>query len=110
VVTGRGRDDLAGRAARPSRLDRPDVVLDVYQTARLRHGDEWDHRLRWAARHLAGSSQPSDLPIATVKFWAPLATLERRDAEALRSRALLDGHRPALRLVHRHRFTRTNVA
>jgi hypothetical protein len=90
-------------------LDRPDVLLDVYQTARLRHGDDWDRRLRWAGRQLTGSDLPDNLPIATVKFWAPLAVLERRDAGTLRSRALLDGHRPALRLVHRHQLTRTSA-
>ncbi len=84
--------------------DHPDVVLDTYLLARLRHGADWDRRLRGAARALSGVGLPDDLPVATAAFWVPLAALNQRDPELIRSRALLDGYRGALELVRRHRL------
>ncbi len=97
---------LAWRAELLTRLsnDHPDVVLDVYLLARLRHGADWDGRLGAAARALAGTGPPDDLPVATIRFWAPLAVLDQRDPELIRSRMFLDGHRDALTLVRRYRL------
>jgi hypothetical protein len=85
-------------------IDHPGVVLDVYLLARLRHGAVWDRRLAWAARALSGVGLPDDLPLATVRFWAPLAGVNQRDPDLIRSRALLDGHRAAVDLVRRYRL------
>ncbi|WP_322749666.1 MULTISPECIES: hypothetical protein [unclassified Frankia] len=97
---------LTWRAELLTRLshDHPGVVLDTYLLARLRHGVDWDRRLTWAARALSGFGLPDDLPVATVGFWAPLAALDQRDPELIRSRTLLDGHRDALNLVRRYRL------
>ncbi len=97
---------LTWRAELLTRLshDHPDVVLDTYLLARLRHGADWDRRLSGAARALSGVGLPDDLPVATVRFWAPLAALDQRDPELIRSRTLLDGHRNAVNLVRRYRL------
>ncbi|TQS46760.1 hypothetical protein [Cryptosporangium phraense] len=97
----RWREELLTRFA----LSHADAVLDVYTAARARHGGDWTARLGWAATEL-GSGNADPLALATVRYWAPLASIDRRSPQALRSRRLLRDHRYALTLVHRFRLTR----
>lgn len=102
------------------------VALDVYVTARLWHGPAWDERIRWARRELSGLGAQPELPIATIRYWAPLARLYRDEqAQATLTRRIEAGpartvHKgesiaariflkpedflPAVRLVHRYRL------
>lgn len=84
--------------------DHPEVVLDTYLAARLRYGTEWDQQIGAARRRLAARSLPDELTLATVRFWAPLADLARRQPRLPATRPLLAGHRPALELVRRYRL------
>lgn len=81
------------------RLSHRDLLLDVYLMARTRFAAEWDQRISWAARQmtaLAGIADP--LAVDTLRFWAPLATLER-DVTLSQLRPLMSGQGPALKLV-----------
>jgi FtsH ternary system domain X1 len=90
--------------------DHPDLILDTYTLARLRHGDDWDLRLRWAERTL-GLPGPSDpLAIATARFWVPLARLRQRNPAMPDARPLLSGYRFALDLVRRLRLVTAGAA
>jgi hypothetical protein len=101
------------------RHEHPRYALEVYLTARLWHGAAWDERIAWAGRELAGLGSPDDLPIAILRYWAPLARMYR-DEEAIdpqRSILALRVYlrpaqvRPVLRLVSQHRLLReTGVA
>jgi hypothetical protein len=97
---------LDWRVALLSRLgqDYPALVLDTYAAARLRHGADWDLRLRWARRALTTPGAPDPLAMATIRFWVPLARIRRAGVRLADARPLLTGHRPALELVHRFRF------
>jgi hypothetical protein len=85
---------LTWRTAVLSRLlgEHRDMVLSVYLTARVRHGREWDELLDWAVSALGRGA-------AILRFWMPLAILDREDPELLRSRPFLDGHRRAIDLA-----------
>jgi FtsH ternary system domain X1 len=98
---------LAWRASLLTRLrhQHPDLLLDVYFTARTRHAPEWDKRVSWAARQLGLHRVADPLAIATIRFWAPLAAMER-DAPLSRLRPLLSGQDRALTLVRRFRLDR----
>jgi hypothetical protein len=89
------RVDLLARLGR----DHPALVLDTYTLARLRHGDVWDQRLRWARGRLGLSGPPDPLAVATARFWVPLARLSQRDPTLPDARPLLAGYRFALDLV-----------
>lgn len=72
-----------------------ETLLGVYLAARLRHGAEWDDLLEWAALSFGQSGGR----VAVLRFWAPLATLDRSDRAVLRSQHFLDGFRRALDLA-----------
>jgi len=95
---------LAWRAELLDRLrhDHLDVVLDTYLTARVRHGQAWDERIRWAERELSSLGLPSDLAIATARYWAPLAAVDRNAPGHITTRRYLTGHGRAIDLVRRH--------
>ncbi len=95
------RTDLLARLGR----DNPDLILDTVTLARLRYGDDWDLRLRWARRRLGMPGPPDPLAIATARFWVPLARLSQRDPTLPDARPLLAGYRFALDLVRRLRLT-----
>lgn len=108
------------------RLQHTACALDVYLAARLWHGTAWDDRLRWAEHQLAGPGAQPELPIATIRYWVPLARLYRdeqarntlgrriaagqseaaRGAPSIADRILLrpEDYLPAVRLVHRFRL------
>lgn len=102
---------LAWRLELLTRLapDYPDLLLDTYTLARLRHGPDWDLRLTWARRQLSLPGPPDRLAIATAAFWSPLARFVQRGTLLSGVRPLLDGHQPALQLVQRHRLTTTGT-
>ncbi|MEY9927468.1 hypothetical protein ABH926_002102 [Catenulispora sp. GP43] len=79
-------------------------VADVYVTARLWHGAEWDRRVRWAGRALTDPKTISDLAIRTLEYWAPLAVLERGGSLLVRERRPLRAAEAVLALVRRHRL------
>ncbi|GAA1416737.1 hypothetical protein ACFQZ4_43650 [Catellatospora coxensis] len=54
-----------------------ELLLDVYTTARLRHGELWDARIAWAAKNLRRAGLPDDTALATLRYWAPLARVHR---------------------------------
>jgi hypothetical protein len=102
------------------RQERPEVMLDVYVTARLWSGPAWDDLVDQARRELSGRGRPGNLAIATLRYWLPLDTVHAREQEdrltpggaavsapghTLEGRLLLryDDYAPALRLVGRHR-------
>lgn len=89
------------------RVEHPQVVLDVYLKARLRHGERWDALLYRAADELSGYGLPGELPLAVARYWAPLAALERDRRSWLTERPFLDGYRRALDLVALHGLTET---
>lgn len=93
----RDADILAWRTQILTWLARADreALLGVYLAARLRHGAEWDDLLEWAAL----SFGQSGARVAVLRFWAPLATLDRSDRALLRSQHFLDGYRRALDLA-----------
>lgn len=90
-----------GRLMTAARGTRPEAVIDVYLTARLRHGAAWDALLASVRRGVPASGH-TGLPVALARFWAPLAALEREQRTALRRNPFLEGYRPALDLVDRH--------
>lgn len=102
---------LAWRTSLLSRLrhDYRDLVLDVYVTARTRFAADWDQRLAWADRQLRLYDVPDPLAIVTVRYWAPLAVIER-DAPLSRLRPLLSGHERAVRLVRRFQLDQAGGA
>ncbi|MEU4555468.1 hypothetical protein EV382_2801 [Micromonospora violae] len=76
-------------------------LLDLYVLARLRHGPAWDRRIRIAIREASRMrARPSDA-LAVLRFWIPLARLDCDQPDLLRSRPLLDGHRPVLDAILR---------
>lgn len=101
---------LRWRAELLTRLDRPELTLDTYTLARLRHGADWDRRLRWARRQLGMPGSPDPLAIETVRFWAPLHILLQRGIALADERPLLTGHRGALRLIRQFRLTTAGAA
>jgi hypothetical protein len=102
---------LGWRAGLLSRFrhDHRDLLLDVYLTARTRHAADWDQRIAWAARQLSLHGAPDPLAIDTLRFWAPLAAIER-DAPLSRLRPLLSGQDRALTLVRRFRLDQAGAA
>lgn len=77
--------------------DQPEIALVTYFTALLRHGGDWD-RLLDHAEHAAGRSEAD----AVLRFWAPLAAIDRKDPALLRAQPLLDGqYRRAIDLAGR---------
>lgn len=98
------RTDLLTRLGTSPEEQHRALVADTYTVARLRHGSEWDSRIRTAARALARSGQPDALSLATVRYWSPLEALARRDPDLLRMRPLLTGEDRALKLVRRYRL------
>jgi hypothetical protein len=83
----------------------PDTVVEVYLAARLHHGAEWDALMTRAVADLSGLGLPEQTPLAIVRFWAPLAALDRSDGSRLRERPFLDGYRRVFRLLDRYRLT-----
>ncbi|EIV94376.1 hypothetical protein FraQA3DRAFT_4128, partial [Frankia sp. QA3] len=79
----------------------PDAVLDTYVNARLRHAEEWTKLLDRAVRALRGGIRRAE-SLALIRFWLPLAVLDRRSPDLLRARPYLTDHRPALDLVARY--------
>lgn len=103
---------LGWRAGLLARLrhDHPDLLLDVYLTARTRFAADWDEKISWAARHLSmPGGGPDPLAIATLRFWAPLAAMER-DGPLSGRRPLLSGQDRALTLVRRFRLDQAGAA
>ena len=105
------------------RQERTATLLDVYVAARLWHGAAWDARIQAAREELSGRSRPSDLTIATLRYWLPLAFLRRDEQreEGLAARILgrtppraagttlsgrlflrFEDYGPILRLIDRH--------
>jgi len=104
---------LAWRASLLTRLrhDHRDLLLDVYLMARTRHAADWDKQIAWAARHISlhSGSVPDPLALATIRFWAPLAAIER-DVPLARLRPLLSGQDRALKLVRLFRLDQAGAA
>ena len=92
------------------RHDHPDLLLDVYLTARTRFAADWDQRITWAARQPRPRDAPDPLAIATLRFWAPLAAVPARNAPLSRLRPLLSGQDRALTLVRRFRLDQAGAA
>jgi hypothetical protein len=74
------------------RLAHLDAVVDTYVTARIRHGADWDERLRWAREELyRGNVHP--LAVATVRYWAALEAIQQSHPEQITARTHLSyGH------------------
>lgn len=101
------RADLLSRL----RLDHPGLLLDVYFLARSRFAAEWDRRVAWAERQIAARGAPDPLAIATLRFWAPLAALERAASGPLSGlRPLLAGQDKAVDLVRKFSLDQTGAA
>jgi hypothetical protein len=101
------RADLLARL----RHEHADLLLDVYLTARIRFGAEWDEQLGRAVRRLSAPTVADPLAVATVRFWAPLAALERASAAPLAlRRPLLSGQDRALAAVRRFRLDQAGAA
>lgn len=58
------------------------LMLDVYLAARLWHGPAWDQQIQAARRELTDMGRASELTTATLRFWAPLAAVDRDEQEA----------------------------
>jgi FtsH ternary system domain X1 len=108
---------LAWRADLLARLrhDHQDLLLDVYLVARTRFAAEWDERVAWAARQIralarGGPSPVDPLAIATLRFWAPLAAIERAGGPLSALRPLLTGQDRALRAVRAFRLDQAGAA
>lgn len=81
------------------RLSHRDLLLDVYLTARIGFAADWDQRISWAARQMTVlTGAPDPLAVDTLRFWAPLAAIER-DVMLSRLRPLMSGQDQALKLV-----------
>lgn len=104
-------DVLTWRASLLTRLrhDHQDLLLDVYLTARTRFAADWDQWISWAARQLGRRGAPDPLALATLRFWVPLAAVER-SAPLSRLRPLLSGQDRALTLVRRFRLDQAGAA
>ena len=102
---------LAWRGSLLSRLrhSHQDLLLDVYLAARTRFAAEWDQRISWAARQLAGGDVLDPLALATLRFWAPLAAIER-GTPLSRLRPLLSGQERTLFLVRQFRLDQVGAA
>ncbi|MPY58426.1 hypothetical protein [Streptomyces spongiae] len=126
LTRARGREMLIGALSRWSpdpavlkwrtelvtQLDEqdPELILDVCTAARLRHADQWDTRLRTAAKSLMLDGPADHLALATARFWAPLATKRRDGTDLARARPLLKGYEQAIRLVHQYGLSRAGTA
>lgn len=71
------------------RQHHPNVLLDVYVTARLWHGQAWDEQITAARLELTGVGRASDAALATLRFWKPLADLVREQDQRRGLRARL---------------------
>jgi len=102
---------LTWRASLLARLrhDQRDLLLDVYLAARTRFAADWDQRISWAARQVSMSATADPLAIATLRFWAPLAAMER-EAPLSGPRPLMSGQDLALTLVRRFRLDQAGAA
>lgn len=105
-------DVLTWRAELLSRLrpEHPSLLLDVYLVARTRFAADWDERVRWAGRQLGSRGAPDPLAIATLRFWAPLAALEKDSIQLPALRPLMTGYDKALHLVRRFRLDQAGAA
>jgi len=83
------------------------IVADVYVTARLWHGEEWDRRVQQASRALGDRGSLSDLAIRTVAYWGPLAVLEGDNPRLVHERRALVGAQAAIEAARRHRLHQT---
>jgi hypothetical protein len=83
-----------------------EAALDVYVAARLWHGPAWDERIRWAGRELRGLGLPGELPIETLRYWAPLARLHHAERLGSRIYLRLQDYGPAVALVDRYDLMR----
>ncbi len=95
---------LGWRASLLTRLlrEHPEIALAAYRVALIRHGDDWDTLIDRAARAPIGSE-------AVLRFWAPLAAMDRDDPALLRTQPLFDGrYRRAIDLAGR--FTTTTMS
>jgi hypothetical protein len=103
---------LTWRAGLLSRLrpEHPDLLLDVYLVARTRFAADWDQRVRWAGRQLRSRGAPDPLAIATLRFWAPLAALQKDSVRLSQLRPLMTGHDQALDLVWRFHLDQAGAA
>lgn len=106
----RGTRVLVGALARPTtdaavltwrwrlleqlRQERAATMLDVYGAARLWHAAAWDVRIQAAHQELSGRSRPSDLTIAILRYWLPLALLQRDEEREEGMAARIVGHIP----------------
>ncbi|GAA3250391.1 hypothetical protein ACFO1B_40110 [Dactylosporangium siamense] len=61
----------------------PALMLDVYERACLVHTADWAELNAWADAQLNRSGVPAALPVAVLRYWAPLART-RRDEEGRR--------------------------
>lgn len=100
------RAGLLGRL----RFDHPDLLLDVYLTARIQHGERWDDRVRWAARQLTSRGPVDPLALETLRFWAPLEAFERSAGPLSALRPLLSGYDQALKYVRAFKLDRVEAA
>jgi hypothetical protein len=103
------RTALLAALSRPDR--HPEVVVEVYLVARLRYGPAWDAALLRARNaFLSRRHVPDAVSIATVRYWLPLANLNRGTDLVRRCPLLLESSRSALALVRAHRRALTAVA
>jgi hypothetical protein len=68
------------------RAEQPEMMLDIYTAARASHGTVWDCHINRADAELRKPNLPPQLPLATLRYWAPLARMER-DLQAGRGMA-----------------------
>jgi hypothetical protein len=101
---------LGWRASLLSRLRvrHPELVLDVFVTARTRFAADWDQKVSWAARQIAGFGEVDPLAVDTLRFWSPLAAMER-DASSTRLRPLMSGQDRAVKYVRRFRLDKAGA-
>ncbi|MFE4972066.1 hypothetical protein ACFRAR_08100 [Kitasatospora sp. NPDC056651] len=76
------------------------LVLDVYETALLRHGPRTLRLVRDADGLLRAGDDP--WARALCAWWGPLAWIHRNRVVELRARPLLVDHRPGIGLFRRH--------
>jgi hypothetical protein len=82
-----------------------DFVLDLYLTARVRHGAQWDKLIDSAADQLAAEELPPPGPVNVARFWSPLAAIRRAQPGLLQELPYLEGSERALDLVRKYRLT-----
>jgi hypothetical protein len=90
------------------RVHHPELVLDVFVTARTRFAADWDQKVSWAARQIAALGEVDPLAIDTLRFWSPLAAMER-DGSSARQRPLMSGQDRAVNYVRRFRLDRAGA-